>query len=186
MKGWVSRPLSPLTSTPASSAGGQRQRIGGRAALAYAPPLYSRRRTCLALDVWYRPRYLTFSEGLQEETGFFPTHIPRPGQCAPYEPQGCRNVLWGKSAETGRTESLFENPAHPYTQALFPPFRGGVNQERQGSVFRARGPVGVDPTPGCRFQTRCPHKMNVCVEMEPRPVGVKGDPGHVVCATVAA
>jgi oligopeptide/dipeptide ABC transporter ATP-binding protein len=169
-----------LDQYPRQFSGGQRQRIGVARALAMRPRFIVADEPVSALDVSVQAQILNLLEGLQEETGVSFLLISHDLAVVHHMSHRVAVMYLGKIVETGRTESLFENPAHPYTQALLSaiPRLGKTKSARirlQGTV-----PSAVDPPPGCRFQTRCPHKMDVCVEMEPRPVGVKGDPGHVV------
>jgi oligopeptide/dipeptide ABC transporter ATP-binding protein len=174
--------LTPLhlDQYPRQFSGGQRQRIGVARALAMRPRLIVADEPVSALDVSVQAQILNLLEGLQAETGVSFLLISHDLAVVHHASHRVAVMYLGKIIETAPTESLFENPSHPYTQALLSaiPRLGATGESRirlQGTV-----PSAVDPPPGCRFQTRCAHKMDICAEMEPLPVEIRGDPGHVV------
>ena len=87
----------------------------------------------------------------------------------------------GQIVELAESERLYREPLHPYTQALIsavPRPRPESKRVRQLSRIEGDVPSPIDPPTGCRFHTRCPHKMDVCVSELPvlRDVGA----GHRV------
>lgn len=169
-----------LDQYPRQFSGGQRQRIGVARALAMQPRFIVADEPVSALDVSVQAQILNLLEGLQEEMGVSFLLISHDLAVVHHMSHRVAVMYLGKIVETGSTESLFENPAHPYTRALLSaiPRLGKTKSARirlQGAV-----PSAVDPPPGCRFQTRCPQRKDICGEIEPPPVAVKGDPGHVV------
>ena len=87
----------------------------------------------------------------------------------------------GQIVELAESERLYREPLHPYTQALIsavPRPRPESKRVRQLSRIEGDVPTPIDPPTGCRFHTRCPHKMDVCVSELPvlRDVGA----GHRV------
>jgi peptide/nickel transport system ATP-binding protein len=72
----------------------------------------------------------------------------------------------GSFAELGRTDEIFEDPIHPYTQMLIGALpRVGDSRARVG--IPGRPPALTDPPPGCRFAPRCPHAAKRCTEEIP-------------------
>jgi oligopeptide transport system ATP-binding protein len=72
----------------------------------------------------------------------------------------------GRIAELGETETVYANPAHPYTRALLSA-SPVVDRSRRGSlkqrvVLRGEPPSPTNPPSGCRFHTRCPLRQDVC------------------------
>ena len=69
----------------------------------------------------------------------------------------------GKLAEVGPSEAIFEEPLHPYTQALLSAVPlPEVGLERTQITLEGTVPSPADPPPGCRFHTRCPYAKEVC------------------------
>ncbi|MCH8168750.1 MAG: DUF4926 domain-containing protein, partial [Proteobacteria bacterium] len=86
----------------------------------------------------------------------------------------------GRIVETADTETLFNAPRHPYTQALLasvltPDPSLGVPDAQLGAAY----PDPVDPPSGCTFHPRCPRAMAHCATVAPRPVPT--ETGHVEC-----
>ncbi len=77
----------------------------------------------------------------------------------------------GRIVEEATTEKLFENPRHPYTQALLtsvltPEPRLGLPETHLGIAY----PNPIDPPSGCTFHPRCPKATDRCQTEPPRPV----------------
>ena len=94
----------------------------------------------------------------------------------------CRRVAvmyLGRIVEIGPVDEILSHPQHPYTQLLL----SAVPSLDPGRRHRHRVPVGelpspLDPPAGCRFHTRCPHRMPACSRQDPVLHGVA--PGHAV------
>ena len=91
----------------------------------------------------------------------------------------------GKLVELADCESIYEQPVHPYTEALLssvpvpdPP----AQRARRRIVLQGEIPDPIDPPPGCRFASRCPIAEARCREDEP-PLTDRGD-GHLVACWV--
>ena len=76
----------------------------------------------------------------------------------------------GKIVEVSPAEELYDKPIHPYTVALL----GAIpipdpreNRARPRAVVEGEPPSPIDPPPGCRFHTRCPHATEICRNVEP-------------------
>jgi oligopeptide/dipeptide ABC transporter ATP-binding protein len=88
----------------------------------------------------------------------------------------------GKIVEIAGKHSLYDNPMHPYTQALLSAIPVPViNQEKKRQVLQGEVPSPINKPKGCAFHTRCPHCMDICREMEPRLAPNPEDPEHM-CA----
>ncbi len=86
----------------------------------------------------------------------------------------------GRVVETADTDTLFNAPRHPYTQALLesvltPDPSLGVPDAHLGAAY----PNPVEPPSGCTFHPRCPRAMAHCGAVAPRPVPTEA--GHVEC-----
>ena len=86
----------------------------------------------------------------------------------------------GNMMEMADKHSLYKNPLHPYTQALFSAIPK-ISEERidDKEVLGGDVPSPANPPKGCRFVTRCPRAMEICHAVRPDLVEV--EPGHM-CA----
>ena len=79
----------------------------------------------------------------------------------------------GKIVEMGKTESLIQDPKHPYTQALIEAVPVPDPNYKRGTI-PIKGEVSSLPEIGCRFYPRCVHAMKICKETEPHLLDVEG------------
>ena len=85
----------------------------------------------------------------------------------------------GKIVEMATTVELFDNPIHPYTEALLAAVPiPDPEARRDRTIIRGDVPSPSNPPPGCRFHTRCPHAVDICKTTEP-VLEPKGDGRHV-------
>lgn len=92
----------------------------------------------------------------------------------------CDNVAVmyaGKLVELASAVSLYENPMHPYSQALIQAYPSTRGEKKQLRSIPGAPPSLINPPTGCRFYPRCSHAMDVCQEMEP---ALKEADGHSV------
>ncbi|MHA2190343.1 MAG: oligopeptide/dipeptide ABC transporter ATP-binding protein [Candidatus Thorarchaeota archaeon] len=73
----------------------------------------------------------------------------------------------GRIAEKAGTEVLFESPQHPYTQALLQSVPDVTKPEKKLAWIPGAPPDLVEPIPGCMYNPRCPHVMDICMSEEP-------------------
>ena len=86
----------------------------------------------------------------------------------------------GKVVEVARTDEMFKNPMHPYTQALLSayPVPNPHLRNKQRIIIEGDVPSPANPPSGCRFRTRCPQVMEICKEQVPE---LKGSDHTVAC-----
>jgi oligopeptide/dipeptide ABC transporter ATP-binding protein len=86
----------------------------------------------------------------------------------------------GKLMEVSPADELYSKPIHPYTAALLsaiPVPDPAENRARTRTIVGGEPPNPINPPPGCRFHTRCPHATDICHQIEPPLVEYPG--GHL-------
>ena len=140
---------------PHQFSGGQRQRISIARALALDPDFIVLDEPTSALDVSVQAQILNLLHQLQEERGLTYLFISHDLNVVRHMSDRIVVMYLGMIAESGRSEEIFDDPHHPYTQALL---AANPNLEEASSAIRLQGsvPDPAAPPEGCRFHTRCP------------------------------
>jgi peptide/nickel transport system ATP-binding protein len=80
----------------------------------------------------------------------------------------------GQIVEIGKASEIYENPKHPYTQALISAIPKLHDNNKQIEFIKGNPPDLTRPPAGCRFYERCPHAMGICKEDPPEIVTETG------------
>ena len=158
----ISSPEVRAGQFPHQMSGGIRQRLVGALSLANEPQLIIADEPTTSLDVTIQAQYLRLLNELQEETGasiIFVTHDF--GIVA----KMCHKVAVmyaGKIVEAGPVREIFNEPSHPYTQALLSSVPKMEEKVDRLHSIQGQPPSLLDLPEGCTFAPRCPHVMDVC------------------------
>jgi oligopeptide transport system ATP-binding protein len=141
---------------PHEFSGGQRQRIGVARALAVDPEFIVADEPVSALDVSIQAQVINLMRRLQEERSLTYLFISHDLSVVKYISDRVGVMYLGVLVELASSDELYNNPLHPYTQALL-----------------SAVPSPVNPPSGCRFRTRCPYVTEACGREDPvwREVG---------------
>jgi oligopeptide/dipeptide ABC transporter ATP-binding protein len=158
-----------IDSYPHQFSGGQRQRISIARALAMRPRFIVADEPVSSLDVSIQAQVINLLEELQEEYHLTYLFIAHDLSVIYYISDRVAVMYLGHIVEQGPTDTLFEAPRHPYTQALLaaiPRVRRAMRQER--IILPGGVPSPIDPPSGCPFHPRCFAKVGtICEEKFP-------------------
>ncbi|WP_261131818.1 ABC transporter ATP-binding protein [Bacillus sp. Marseille-Q3570] len=154
---------------PHEFSGGQRQRIGIARALAVEPDFIVADEPISALDVSIQAQIVNLMEDLKEEEGLTYLFIAHDLGMVKHISDRIGVMYLGNMMELAESDALFDEPLHPYTQALLSaiPIPSPTAERRERIVLEGDPPSPITPPSGCRFRTRCPHVMDVCGELTP-------------------
>jgi oligopeptide transport system ATP-binding protein len=159
----VGLPAEAGSRYPHEFSGGQRQRIGIARALAVNPRFLVCDEPVSALDVSIQAQIINLLEDLQERFGLSYLFVAHDLSVVRHIADKIVVMYVGKIMEEATTVDLFAKPLHPYTQALFSSIPSLDPSKRRGlNAIPGEPPSPVDPPPGCRFASRCPHVTPKC------------------------
>jgi peptide/nickel transport system ATP-binding protein len=164
--------------------GGERQRIGFAQALAVAPKLILADEPVSMLDVSVRAGVLNMMASLRDQEGVSLLYITHDIASARYVADRIIVMYAGHLVEAGPTEAVLCEPKHPYTQLLLSAVADPRDKVEDISADTGEPPRVINPGEGCRFRHRCPHAIEKCALVTPKPEPI--GPSLVTCHVAAA
>ena len=164
---------------PHQFSGGQRQRIGIARALATEPKFVVCDEAVSALDVSIQAQIINLLQDLKEQQDLTYLFITHDLSVVKYISDRIGVMYLGTMVELADSQEIFDNPVHPYTEALLnaiPTTSDESHKELQ--ILEGDIPSPVNPPKGCKFHTRCKYCTEICTHVQPEFEEVR--PNHFV------
>lgn len=172
----VGMPADAVHKYPHEFSGGQRQRIGIARAVALRPKLIICDEPVSALDVSIQSQVLNLLLELQQEMGMAYLFIAHDLAVVKHVSDRIAVMYLGRIVEVADSESIYDNPLHPYTQALLSAIPvPDPRKRKQFKPLQGEVPSPLKPPPHCHFVERCAYASERCHTETPILRTVAGD-----------
>lgn len=176
------RPETFANRYPHEISGGQRQRVNIARALALSPKLVILDEAVSALDKSVEAQVLNLLVDLKREFGLTYIFISHDLNVVRYISDRVLVMYLGQVVELGPIDSVWGNPAHPYTAALLAAMPTSDPDNRtQKAPITGDPPNPIDPPQACRFHTRCPFAEPLCGKDAPLLTQISADGHQAAC-----
>jgi len=168
---------SVLQRYPHEFSGGQRQRIGIARALTLRPEFIVADEPVSALDISIQAQIINLMQKLKNELGLTYLFISHDLSVIRYVCDRVAVMYLGEIVEIAPTQELYSNPKHPYTQALLNsvPVPDPNKDLSSRIILKGDLPSPVTMPSGCKFHTRCPYVMDICLKVDPEYTKISED-----------
>jgi len=173
----ISSAESRMADYPHQMSGGMRQRVSGAIALSCQPRLLIADEPTTSLDVTIQAQYLELLREIQARSHISIIFITHDFGIVAATAHKVAVMYAGKIVEMATTEEIFDNPFHPYTEALLRCVPRSDRLEGRLVDIPGQPPDPANLPRGCSFAPRCPKAMDRCREAYPPEVEIS--PGHV-------
>jgi oligopeptide/dipeptide ABC transporter ATP-binding protein len=180
----IANPRKIMGRYPHELSGGMKQRVMIAQALACNPDLLIADEPTTALDVTIQARILELIADLQQRHGTSVLYISHDLSLVRQMCDRVAVMYAGRIVETGHTGAVFTDPLHPYTRGLMAAVPSASQKRGELLAIEGNVPEMVDPTPCCRFHTRCRFAVDLCRQIDPELLDIR-DHG-VACLAYAS
>ena len=164
---------------PHAFSGGQRQRIAIARALVSKPSIIILDEAVSSQDISIQAQILNLLKELQDDAELGYLFVSHDLATVRYMCHQIAVMYLGRIVEWTESETFYQNPLHPYSQALLAAcLTLDTDQEKENIILKGDVASPFNPPSGCRFHLRCPHAQPECKEVDPTAVEV--EPGHWV------
>lgn len=167
---------------PHQLSGGQARRVGIARALALQPALLVADEPTSGLDVSVAAGILNLMKDLRERLNLTYILITHNLNIIGFIADRVAVMYLGKIVEVGETQSLFDHPKHPYTEALMSAVatpNPELREKRHRIILQGEIPSPRNPPAGCPFHPRCRYRSNQCTTIPPQ-LAAAPDANHLV------